>query len=460
MRTIITGLAFTIVFFCSGTAIAEQRALLVGVGKYQSPGMDLPAIDLDLERMRATLNIMGFEDRQIKSLLDHKATADNVIREFSSWLADGVGPDDRVVYYFSGHGSNIPDLDGDEDDGVDEALVMHDARVVKREGKATLAGVLDDDTIAGMLKKIKSNKIWVIVDACHSGTVTRDIVMLNRSLGSDPIYTKSFTYPGMPEGEFAFSRSIAKDAGDNYVSLSAASDREAAIGTSQGGVFTIGLTKAIRRYAQSGKPVNIYKLRDEAAEYIREHVDESRVHNPQVNGSERLAGGALEIITLADGNGPNRSRVIEYVESVNRPLGIRASKTTYVLDEAVELTIDIPVAGYLNVVTVDSKDNATVLFPNRYHSDHSVSAGQFAIPTYRMSFELPASEPVGPTLVAAFVTTKPVNFYESSVDERTAAGLLDVDFSTMSHSATRAIRVAAKENAVYAAKLELYVVGR
>jgi hypothetical protein len=53
-----------------------------------------------------------------------------------------------------------------------------------------------------------------------------------------------------------------------------------------------------------------------------------------------------------------------------------------------------------------------------------------------------------------------VNFYESSVDERTAAGLLDVDFSTMSHTATRAIRVAAKEDTVYAAKLALEVVRR
>lgn len=67
---------------------------------------------------------------------------------------------------------------------------------------------------------------------------------------------------------------------------------------------------------------------------------------------------------------------------------------------------------------------------------------------------------MAPTATAAFLTTWPVNFYESSVDERTAAGLLDVDFSTMSHTTTRAILVAAKGDAVYAAKLELDVVRR
>jgi hypothetical protein len=461
MRTAVTTITALFILLIGGVTVAEQRALLVGVGNYQHPGINyLPAIDLDLERMRETLIIMGFEDHHIKSLLDQQATAANVIGEFKTWLTEGVGPNDRVVFYYSGHGSNIPDFDGDEDDGADEVLVTHDARPARRNGKPTLDGVVDDDTIGNMLGKIKSNNIWVIVDACHSGTVTRDIVMINRSLGSDPIYTKSFTYPGMPEGETAFSRSFAKDAGDNFVSLSAAGDREAAIGTSQGGVFTIGLTEAIRRHAQSGKPVNIYDLRDAAGEYIREHVDESRVHNPQVTGSERLANGALTIIPLTDGNGPNRRRVVEYVTTQNRPFQLGASNSTYTLDEPVELIMTIPVDGYLNVVTVDSMDNATVLFPNRYHSDHRVEAGEFAIPTDRMTFELPASEPVGPTLVAAFVTTKPVNFYESSVDERTAAGLLDVDFSTMSHTATRAIRVAAREDAVYAAMLELDVVGR
>ncbi|MDH3282826.1 MAG: hypothetical protein OEQ18_17110, partial [Gammaproteobacteria bacterium] len=61
------------------TALGEQRALLVGVGKYSAPGIDLPAIDLDLERMQETLNLMDFEDSQIRTLLDEEATANNVI---------------------------------------------------------------------------------------------------------------------------------------------------------------------------------------------------------------------------------------------------------------------------------------------------------------------------------------------------------------------------------------------
>jgi len=45
-------------------AIADQRALLVGVGKYSVPGIDLPGIDLDLERMHETLILMVSKTRR------------------------------------------------------------------------------------------------------------------------------------------------------------------------------------------------------------------------------------------------------------------------------------------------------------------------------------------------------------------------------------------------------------
>jgi hypothetical protein len=72
----------TILSFTATLAFGEQRALLVGVGKYAVPGIDLPGIDLDLERMNETLNLMGFEDSQIRHLLDERATSDNVITGF------------------------------------------------------------------------------------------------------------------------------------------------------------------------------------------------------------------------------------------------------------------------------------------------------------------------------------------------------------------------------------------
>jgi hypothetical protein len=433
MRKLTTSITAALFLLLALDLPAEQRALLVGVGKYSVPGIDLPGIDLDLERMRETLNIMGFEDEQIRSLMDDKATSKNVTREFETWLRNGVKPDDRVVFYYSGHGSNNPDFDGDEEDGVDEVLVTHDVRRIMKDGKRALTGVVDDDTLARLIEAIPSKNILIIVDACHSGTVTRDVMMDNLSLGANPIFTKSFAYSGMPEGQaFVIDKEFTRSVDS-------------------------GLTNAIREAAQKGQTRTIVELRDSAAEYIRGHVDEWAIHNPQVFGSEQLASGAMEILPLADGNGPNRKKLLDMVAKQDRPFDMGANKEIFSLGDPVELSMTIPFDGYLNVITVDSQDNATVLFPNAYHADHAVKAGEFRIPTEQMEFQLPASEPIGSTLIVAFVTADPVNFYTSTLDDRNTDGSIDVALASMSHVATRAIQVAPRKKEMYATRIEVDV---
>ena len=454
-------IAIVLTLLSACAAMAEQRALLVGVGKYAVPGIDLPGIDLDLERMRDTLNVMGFEDSQIHQLLDGDATSANLIREFEIWLKQGVEAEDRVVFYFSGHGSNTPDVDGDEPDGVDEVLVTHDVRRIQQDGRPALAGVVTDDQIASLVAGIPSKKVWIIVDACHSGTVSRSLSMDNMSLGDQTVFVKSFTYTGMPEGkQFEFDRDFEKSGDMNYVSISAAGDGEKAIGTSRGGVFTIGMTEAITKISKTGGTVTVNQLRDYAGQYIKEHVDEVRVHNPQVNGNEDLAAGALQVVPVTAENGPNRKRLLQLVAEQKNRFELTSSKTIYVIDDPVEISMEIPIDGYLNLVTVDAQDNATVLFPNEFNPENEVKAGSFSIPTDEMDFVLPASEPAGPTLIAAFVTRDPINFYTQTLDGRDENGNVNVEFTTLSHTATRAIRVAPRRESMYAVSSEVSVVSK
>jgi hypothetical protein len=464
-RTLLAS-AIAVLVACN-LAFAEQRALLVGVGKYSAPGNDLPGIDLDVNRMRDTLNVMGFDDSQIHTLLDQEATAANVISEVSGWLTEGVQPNDRVVFYFSGHGSHVPDFDGDEPDGVDEVLVTHDVRRARVEGRSTLVGVVKDDEFNALLSAIPSQNILTIVDACHSGTSTRSFNLDDKSLASDPVFAKSFMYEGMPvRTKVARSRGVDIIAADessdvNFVSISAADDDEKAIGTSKGGIFTIGLSNAIIEAAKTGNSITLTALRDQASAYIQSKLVGDRIHHPQVTGNSRLANGALQIVPLADGNGPNQKRLLELVGEQSSELALKATKTIYVIDDPVELSMRIPAGGgYLNVVTVDAQDNATVLFPNQFQLDNAVSAGAFSIPTETMAFELPASEPLGPTLVAAFVTQDPINFHEQAIEGRDADGKVNVAFTTLSATATRAIRIAPKRKQMYAAAVELSVVAK
>eukprot|EP00923_Selenidium_pygospionis_P000172 GHVN01000304.1.p1 GENE.GHVN01000304.1~~GHVN01000304.1.p1 ORF type:complete len:103 (+),score=20.99 GHVN01000304.1:387-695(+) len=42
------------------------------------------------------------------------------------WLVADAKAGDSLFFHYSGHGTRVPDLDGDEEDGFDEALVPLD----------------------------------------------------------------------------------------------------------------------------------------------------------------------------------------------------------------------------------------------------------------------------------------------------------------------------------------------
>jgi hypothetical protein len=283
------------------------------------------------------------------------------------------------------------------------------------------------------------------------------------------VYVKSFSYPGMPvpspnrtRSPFT-TRSISAPtatARENFVSLTAAGDAEEAIGTSRGGVFTIGLTEAFARLAAQGKTPTVTALKDEAAAYIKSKVDRGQVHTPQITGNVELARGALKLIEDAPpaSAGPNRQRLTELVALQGGKLKVTATAPKYSLDQPVQISVDVPFAGYLNVVSVDADDVATVIYPNRHQTQNTVQAGELRIPSEAMDFDLRASEPLGPTLVVAFLTSAPLNFFNETLDQRDSQGRITVDFPELSHTATRAIRVAPREARSYGGQLEIEVV--
>ena len=84
----------------------------------------------------------------------------------------------------------------------------------------------------------------------------------------------------------------------------------------------------------------------------------------------------------------------------------------------------MPVAGYLNVVNVNAQDNALVLFPNKFHSNNRVQAGSVRLPTTEMPFDITVQEPRGDNITYAFVTQKPLDLYQSTVQGRDAKGAI------------------------------------
>ena len=131
-------------------------------------------------------------------LYNEQATHANVTQALATWVREGVGPNDHVLIYFSGHGTRVPDPDPANAGGVDDALVLHDVQRATIQGKASLKNVLIGHEFGAALARIPSRNVLVLVDACHSGTATRDFNLGLRRLPAGVGHLKFFSYPGMP----------------------------------------------------------------------------------------------------------------------------------------------------------------------------------------------------------------------------------------------------------------------
>lgn len=166
-----------------------RRALLIGIDAYQSV-VPLDGPVNDAEAMHAFITTdLGFDDGDVMLLIDADATRANILREIEEWLIDGTRPGDEVFFYFSGHGFQQPDTNGDESDRFDETLVPVDVAV---RNDRTIAGMISDDEIAALLSRLSGRRVTVVVDACHSGTSDRISVV-----GEGWRYVKS---PRRPDG--------------------------------------------------------------------------------------------------------------------------------------------------------------------------------------------------------------------------------------------------------------------
>lgn len=147
----------------------EQRnlALLVGINEYASRYITpLRGCVNDVWLVRRTLiKHYGFVPDDIRVIIDDRATYDK-LESRMEWLANEAGDGDNVLFYYSGHGSQCRDRDGDElDDSLDELLVVHDH---------DWDFPFTDDKLRDLLLNFRPGvSLAVIVDACHSGTITR-----------------------------------------------------------------------------------------------------------------------------------------------------------------------------------------------------------------------------------------------------------------------------------------------
>ncbi len=125
--------------------------------QYSGWAGELNACEADAHDMTAIARKAGFSSTEI---LTKDATSVNVLEALHD-AAGALTAGDTLLLTYSGHGGQIPDTNGDEDDGNDETWVFYDRQV------------LDDELNLAYSAFATGVRIAVFSDSCHSGTVTR-----------------------------------------------------------------------------------------------------------------------------------------------------------------------------------------------------------------------------------------------------------------------------------------------
>jgi hypothetical protein len=163
--------------------MAGRKALCVGINKFKNlPSATLQGCVPDAENMTLLLEkLLGFASSDVTTLVDSKATKANImagLKEMVKGAKDGKYS--YLVFSLSSHGTQVPDLSGDELDRADEAFCPHD--LAQKGNQWDPDHIITDDELRDLFIQLpKDVLLEVYLDTCHSGTGLKAIdVLLDR----------------------------------------------------------------------------------------------------------------------------------------------------------------------------------------------------------------------------------------------------------------------------------------
>jgi metacaspase-1 len=142
--------------------MSKRKSLHIGLNhvdprEYGGWDGELSGCINDANDMQAIAISQGFDAEQ---LIDGAATIEAVKDNLDAYAGE-LQAGDFLFLTYSGHGGQVPDQNGDEDDGYDETWCLYDSELV-------------DDSLYGALCSFKAGvRIFIMSDSCHSETVAR-----------------------------------------------------------------------------------------------------------------------------------------------------------------------------------------------------------------------------------------------------------------------------------------------
>lgn len=129
----------------------------VGADHYAGWTGELAACEFDAKDMAAIAKSRGMKSTVLLTKNGTRAKALAAIRA----AAEGLKAGDLFFLTYSGHGGQVPDVTGEEDDKKDETWCLYDGQLI------------DDELYLELSRFADGVRVLVLSDSCHSGTVTR-----------------------------------------------------------------------------------------------------------------------------------------------------------------------------------------------------------------------------------------------------------------------------------------------
>lgn len=189
--------------------MSNRRALCVGINNFQNyPAAALNGCVPDANDMCSLLQkLLGFTSADITMLTDAQATKANIISNLENMVTEAkAGKYSYLVFSMSSHGTQVPDLNGDEPDGADEAFCPHD--LAEADGEWDRDHIIVDDELRDLFIQLPRNVLLeVYLDTCHSGDGLRGVDLL---LDRKPRYLPPPSLKAFEAVEGRRSRGVAR----------------------------------------------------------------------------------------------------------------------------------------------------------------------------------------------------------------------------------------------------------
>jgi tetratricopeptide (TPR) repeat protein len=226
--------------------VRDKWALVVGVGTFADP--KVPRLKFATKDAQDFYNYLvhdaNFARDHVRLLLDDKATRRRIMSELGSkFLARLAQPDDLIVLFFSTHGSpSQMDIRGRN------YVVAYDSD--PEDLFAT--GIEMQKILESIQNRVLSNRVLLVMDACHSG-------------GADP------NAKGMLRVGNFDAQALAEGSGQMVICSSLPDEQSWESRRYQNGVFTKQLLEGLRR---AGNSAPLPKAFDQAQHLVETEVKE------------------------------------------------------------------------------------------------------------------------------------------------------------------------------------------